>query len=51
MTEPLDVRLVEAATSSDGPVGVAAVLRDTWEAARARAHARIRAVKLWRENG
>ncbi|MFA4950278.1 [protein-PII] uridylyltransferase [Brevundimonas sp.] len=43
MTEPLDARLVEAAASSSGPTAVAAILRETWEAARARAGRRLEA--------
>ena len=43
MTEALDARLAEAATSSGGPTAVAAVLRETWEAARARAARRLEA--------
>ncbi len=41
MTETLDARLVEAAAAADGPTAVAAVLRETWEAARARAGRRL----------
>lgn len=43
MTEPLDARLVEAAAAADGPTAVAAILRETWEAARARAGRRLEA--------
>jgi len=43
VTEPLDARLVEAAASSSGPTAVAAILRETWEAARARAGRRLEA--------
>lgn len=43
MTEPLDARLLEAAAAADGPTAVAAVLRETWEAARARAGRRLEA--------
>ena len=43
MIDALDVRLVEAAAAADGPTAVAAVLRETWEAARARAGRRLEA--------
>jgi [protein-PII] uridylyltransferase len=43
VTEPLDARLLEAAAAADGPTAVAAVLRETWEAARARAGRRLEA--------
>jgi len=41
--DALDARLVEAAAAADGPTAVAAVLRETWEAARARAGRRLEA--------
>lgn len=43
MIDALDARLVEAAAAADGPTAVAAVLRETWEAARARAGRRLEA--------
>ncbi|MBJ7446449.1 MAG: [protein-PII] uridylyltransferase [Brevundimonas sp.] len=43
MIDALDARLVEAAASSSGPTAVAAILRETWEAARARAGRRLEA--------
>lgn len=43
MTEPLDARLVEAAAAADGPTAVAAILRETWKAAHARAGRRLEA--------
>ncbi|MGV9008212.1 [protein-PII] uridylyltransferase [Brevundimonas sp.] len=43
MTDPLDARLVEAATATDGRTAVAAVLRETYETARARTGRRLEA--------